>query len=81
MTTAQITDLIISLAPSVIAILTMVGVIFKVLHSFAALKKEVVDLKSVKETNQKLDALLDENRLLKKKLNETMTLIDRVERK
>lgn len=77
----QITNIIISIAPSVITIFTFIGVIAKVISSFTKLKKEVVDMKCVKDLNSKMDEVLEENRMLKRKLNETMTLIDRVERK
>lgn len=81
MSTAQITSLVISLAPSLLAILTMIGVIAKVLHSFAVLKKEVADMKCIKELNSKLEEVIQENLELKKSLNEAMTMIDHVERK
>lgn len=81
MTTAQITQLVISLAPSVIAILTMVGVVLRTLHAFTSLKKEVTDMKAVQDISDQLRGLTKENHELKKQLNELLTKIDHVERK
>lgn len=81
MTTEQITSLVISLAPSVITILTMVGLILKVVFQFRDLKKQVTDMKSVKEVNDKIATLVQENAELKHQMNELLTKIDRVERK
>lgn len=76
----QITQIILMIAPSVITILSMIGVIAKVIMSFRALKKDVVDMKEMREVKEKLNALLDENYALKKTLNETMAKIDHVKR-
>lgn len=81
MTSEQIVELVISIIPAVIAIFTTIGVILKVLKEFAALKKEVADMKCIQDLKIQLQAVLDENYELKKTLNETMTMIDRVQRK
>lgn len=81
MTTDQIISLVISTCPSLIAILTMIGVVIRVLKAFSELKKNVVDMKATEEVNDKLANVLHENYELKKKLNETMTMIDRIQRK
>lgn len=81
MTTEQITSLIISLCPSVLAILTMLGVVLRVLHDFRDLKKQVTDMKAIQDLNVKMGQLLQENYELKKKLNETLTKIDHIQRK
>lgn len=81
MTTEQIIDLVISLCPSVMAILTMVGVVAKTVREFTALKKQVTDMKSIEDLNTKLGQVIQENYELKKKLNETLTKIDHIERK
>lgn len=77
----QIIDIIISVFPSVLAIFTTVGVVAKVIKSFVDLKKQVTDMKCFDELKSQMSEVLEENRMLKNKLNETMTLIDRVERK
>lgn len=77
----QITEIILLIAPSVITILSMIGIIAKVIGHFRSLKKEVVDMKEMKEVKQKLDAVIQENYELKKTLKETMSVIDRIERK
>lgn len=76
----QITQIILMIAPSVITIFSMIGVIAKVIYNFKSLKKQVVDMKDMKEVKEQMSALLKENRELKKTLNETMTMIDRVQR-
>lgn len=77
----QFIDLIISILPSVIAVITTVGTIFKALKEFASLKNEVVDMKCIDDIKVDLKRVLEENYELKKTLNETMTKIDHVERK
>ena len=77
----HITEIILLIAPSILTILSMIGIIAKVIASFTALKKQVVEMKDLKEVKGQLNEVLQENRMLKKKLNETMTLIDRIERK
>lgn len=76
----QIIQIIISVFPSALAILTTVGVVFKVIGQFAALKSQVVDMKEMTEVKTELKALARENRELKKKLNETLTKIDHIRR-
>lgn len=83
MTTEQITQIvewIIAILPSVIAVLTTIGVIIKTLKEFASLKSQVVDLKALDDLKGELKQLVQENYELKKTLNETMTIIDRVKR-
>lgn len=81
MTTDQIISLVISVCPSVIAILTMVSVVLRVIKDFRELKKTVTDMKSVEELNTKMGLVLQENYELKRKLNEALTKIDRIQRK
>lgn len=80
MTTSEIIQLVIGCAPSVIAILTFIGVVLKVCHEFTALKKQVVDMKAMDTLKEEMTAVLHENYELKKKLNETLTKIDHVRR-
>lgn len=81
MTTERIISLIISLGPSILSILTMVGVIMRVIKDFRDLKKSVADMKCIEELNVKMSVVMQENIDLKKKLNETMTKIDHIQRK
>lgn len=80
MTTEQIASLIISLAPSVISILTMIGVVIRTMTQFSNLKKMVYDNKAQKDLNQKVGELIDQNYELKKQLNEVLTKMDHVKR-
>lgn len=80
MTTDQITNLVLNIAPAAITIFSMIGIIAKVLHQFSNLKRQVTDMKSVKETNDKINVLLQENCDLKKQINELLTKIDHVRR-
>lgn len=80
MTAEQITQLVLEIAPSLIAILTMIGTIAKVLLSFRDLKKQVVDMKCIDELKEQMSQIIQENYELKKTLNETMTKIDHVRR-
>ena len=81
MTTEEIIQLVISVCPSVVAILTMLGVVLRVVKDFRDLKRLVIDMKSVEDLNVKMSLVLQENIELKKKLNETMCKIDHIERK
>lgn len=81
MTTETIISLVISICPSVIAILTMIGVVLRVIHDFKNLHKTVTDMKSLEELNAKMGHVLQENYQLKQKLNETLTKIDHIQRK
>lgn len=81
MTTDQIAQLIISLAPSVIAILAMIAAVARVMHEFKRVKKQVTELRSGEELNNKMGQLVQENYELKKKINELLTKIDHIQRK
>ena len=81
MTVNEIVELVVSILPSMMAVLTTVGIIAKTLKEFAELKKEVTDLKAIEDVKVELKQILEENYALKKTLNETMTKIDHVERK
>lgn len=87
MTAQAVYELVIAWLPSLIAIGTAIGVVIKLAKDFVALKKEfiaakkqIADMKCVDELKVEMKEVLAENRELKKKLNETMTLIDRVKR-
>lgn len=81
MTTEQITSLIIAIAPYLLTVLTTVGLILKIVRDFKELKRQVIDLKDMRELNEKMSRILEENYELKKKLNETLTKIDHIQRK
>lgn len=81
MTTDQIITLVIGICPSVIAILTTVGLVLRVVKDFKDLKKQVTDMKVFNELRDQMRQLARENYELKKKLNEMLTKIDRIERK
>lgn len=74
-------DLVVAWLPSIIAILTFVGVVFKLIKEFVALKKTVVDMKSIEDVNDKMKQVLNENYELKKDINELLTKIDHVDRR
>lgn len=81
MTTQQIIDIVLSIFPSALSILTAVGIVFKVVKQFADLKKQVVDMKDLTILKNQMQEVLKENYELKATLNETMTKIDHIERK
>lgn len=81
MTTEQIFSIIVGVFPSALAIITMAGVAIRVMRAFQDLDAKVTDMKSIKDLNDKIGNLILENYELKKKLNETLTKIDRIERK
>lgn len=80
MTTEQIVEWVIAILPSVISVLTTVGVIVKTLKQFADLKKQVTDMKAIEDLRDELHQVIQENYSLKKTLNETMTKIDHIDR-
>lgn len=80
MTTEQIIELVVSCLPSLIAVLTTVGLVIKTLSQFTALKKQVTDMKAIEDIRAQLSTILKENYELKQTLNETMTKIDHVQR-
>lgn len=84
----QIVEWIIAILPSVIAVLSFVAVTFKSLKEFRSSKLEVLDFKDItearkelKETNARINEVLQENYELKKYIKELLTKIDKVQRK
>lgn len=67
--------------PYAITIIPVIGIVAKTISSFVKLKKEVADMKDLREIKEQMTLVLQENHELKSKLNETMTLIDHIERK
>lgn len=76
----QIVSWIVAILPSVIAVLTTVGVVVEVIKKFKKLRDDVANMTAMKEIREELKQVVQENYALKKKLNETMTLIDKVHR-
>lgn len=76
----QIVSWIVAILPSVIAVLTTVGVVVDVIKKFKKLRDDVANMTAMKEIREELKQVVQENYALKKKLNETMTLIDKVHR-
>lgn len=80
MTTEQIVQWVISAIPSVIAVISTVGLILKVVKDFKNLRNDVANMTSMQELRDELKMVLEENRALKKQLNKTMTSIDHIRR-
>lgn len=97
MTTEQVIDMVIAICPSIVTIITMIGVILRVIKSFTGLKKQVGTnderyMRNLSELNEKMSqdiqelngrmkTVLQENYELKKTLNETLTKIDHIDRR
>lgn len=77
----QIVQIILLTAPSIITILSMIGIVIKVILNFRALKKDVVDMKDLAEVKLLLREVVKENAELKKTLNKTMSMIDHIDRR
>lgn len=80
MTVEQIVELVVSILPSLIAVITTIGMVMNVIKQFADLKKQVVDMKAIEDIKDQLSEVIQENYQLKKTLNEAMTKIDHVKR-
>lgn len=81
MTTEQITQLIISVGPTVLGILIMIATVVRVMHEFKKVKTHVDEMRSAEELNNKMGQVIQENYELKKKINELLMKIDHIERK
>lgn len=80
METIEIVELILTIAPALIAVFTMIGLTVKTLREFISLKKEVVDLKSLEEVKLQMRQILSENYELKQELKRTLSKIDQIYR-
>lgn len=76
----NIYNMIMLLIPTLISIISMIGVVVEVLKKFAALKKEVANMKDMEHVKNKLNQLLEENDNLQKYIKELLTKIDHVDR-
>lgn len=75
-----IVEYIIAILPSVIAVLSTVGLIWKTVKQFTKLKTDVENMTAMEDIRNQLKEVLQENAKLKKQLNETLTKIDNVHR-
>lgn len=80
METEQIVTWVLSILPSLIAVLSTVGLVIKTIRNFKKLKDDVSNMTAMEEIRSELKEVLQENRELKKQLNRTMTKIDHVHR-
>lgn len=76
----QIVEWVIAIIPSIIAVLSTVGLIWKVIKNFKKLKDDVSKMTAMEDIRNQLKEVLQENAKLKKQLNETLTKIDKVHR-
>ena len=75
-----IVEYIIAILPSVIAVLSTVGLIWKTVKQFTKLKTDVENMTAMEDIRNQLREVLQENANLKKQLNKTLTKIDHVNR-
>lgn len=72
---------LIAAAPAITAVAGIVIAVTKLVKAFNDLKAEVVNTKQFEELKAELSAAHQENRELKKKLNQLLTKIDHIQRK
>ena len=75
-----IVEYIIAILPSVIAVLSTVGLIWKTVKQFTKLKTDVENMTAMEDIRNQLREVLQENASLKKQLNKTLSKIDHVNR-
>lgn len=75
-----IVSYVLNILPSFIAVLSTVGLIWKVIKNFKKLKDDVSNMTAMEDIRNQLKEVLQENAKLKKQLNETLTKIDKVHR-
>lgn len=75
-----IVSYVLDILPSFIAVLSTVGLIWKVIKNFKQLKDDVSNMTAMEDIRNQLKEVLQENAKLKKQLNETLTKIDKVHR-
>lgn len=73
-----IIEWIIAVLPSVISVLTTVGVIVKTLKDFKELKKQVTDMKAIEDIREQLKMILQENYQLKSQLDKTIAKMNHI---
>lgn len=75
-----IVSYVLDILPSFIAVLSTVGLVWKVIKNFKNLKDDVSNMTAMEDIRNQLKEVLQENAKLKKQLNETLTKIDKVHR-
>ena len=75
-----IVSYVLDILPSLIAVLSTVGLVWKVIKNFKQLKDDVSNMTAMEDIRNQLTEVLQENAKLKKQLNETLTKIDNVHR-
>ena len=75
----QIVEWVIAVLPSVIAVLTTVGLIVKTLREFTALHKQVTDMKAMEDVKTQLKQVLQQNYELKSKLDKTIAKMNHLQ--
>lgn len=88
MTFEQIMTIIVAAAPAVTALIGIIGAVCKlknsdkeVIDKFEEVRQEIFNTKEYEALKAELKIAHQENRELKKKINELLTVIDRVARK
>lgn len=74
----QITTYIVSILPSLTAILAMVLMVTKVLRSFNSLRDEVKNSKEMEEIKNQIKIVVQENYELKKQIKTLVNKIDKI---
>lgn len=74
----QITTYIVSILPSLTAILAMVLMVVKVLRSFNSLRDEVKNSKEMEEIKNQIQIVVQENYELKKQIKSLVQKLDKV---
>lgn len=80
MDTIEIVNIVLSIAPSIIAVCTTLGAVIKMLKELKGLHQQVNDTKITDELNDQIKSLITQNIELKKQINEALTKIDHVDR-
>ena len=75
-----IVEYIIAILPSVITVLSTVGLIGKTIKQFTKLKTDVENMTAMEDIRNELREVLQENASLKKQINKTLSEIDHVNR-
>lgn len=78
METEQIVTWVLSILPSLIAVLSTVGLVIKTIRNFNSLKKEVTDMKAMEEVKEQLKMVLKENYELKYRLDKTIAKMNNI---
>lgn len=71
---------LVAASPSVVAIIAIICAVCKLIKSFSETKQAVMNTKEYENLKLELQLAHEQNRQLKKKLNELLTKIDRIAR-